>query len=136
MSDGADETARTTARGGLLRREKASHQLTSPPTMGDMERRSQLQPEVGLDVPAMLAQLLKPLGPVFRRVRYVRHGGRRYKPRDVLLPRGFVAAVVATGLNTPVACCFDEAGLCYVVEGGHKVNVAPRIVRVDPATGA
>src|SRR5437868_3037468 len=46
-----------------------------------------------------------------------------------------MAEVVATGLNTPVHCCFDDRGYCYVIEGGHKVDAKRRIIKVDPRTG-
>src|SRR4051794_32293317 len=103
--------------------------------MSDLGSRSQLEPHTGIDGPAMLAQLLKPLTPLFKRVNYVRHGRREHNAADILLPDGYVAEVVAGGLNTPVQCCFDDQGRCYVVEGGHKVGVAPRVLRVDVETG-
>src|SRR5205085_10788671 len=43
--------------------------------------------------------------------------------------------VVATGLNAPVHCCFDEQGVCYVTEAGHKIDSKPRIVKVNVETG-
>ena len=115
--------------------EKTAHQLTLPSTMVDMPARSQLWPPAALDVPGWLAQLLKPVVPALQRIRYQRHGPRGHQPRDILLPRGYAADVVATGLNAPVSCCFDDAGNCYVVEGGHKVAGPPRILRVDTVTG-
>jgi glucose/arabinose dehydrogenase len=130
------ESARTGTNAYRLATEKSAHQLTLPPTMASMAERSQLAPPIGFDLPAMLAHLVKPLVPYLKRIRYQRRGPRNHDPHDILLPAGYVAEVVATGLTTPVACCFDDAGMAYVVEGGHKVGAAPRIVTVDPVTGA
>jgi len=116
--------------------QRTSHQDSLPSTMADMEHRSQLEPSVGLDLPAILAQTLKPLTPLLQKVTYVRHGRRSHDPSDILVPAGYAAELVVTGLNTPVACCFDDARQCYVVEGGHKVGVAPRVLRVDVESGA
>jgi glucose/arabinose dehydrogenase len=44
--------------------------------------------------------------------------------------------VLASGFNAPVHCCFDDKGYCYVVESGHKIDAIPRILKVDPNTGA
>ena len=114
---------------------RPEHQQTLPSTMDDLERRSQLFPEVGFDLPALLAQMAAPLTPLVKRVRYRRHGARGHEPRDILLPEGYAAEVVASGLNAPVQCCFDDAGACYVVEAGHKVESPPRVVKVDTRTG-
>ena len=114
---------------------KTEHQYSLPGSMANMAARSQLAPASGIDLPAILAQLTKPLVPYLKRIRYERHGPRNHEPRDVLIPPGFTVDVVATGLNTPVACCFDDAGMAYVVEGGHKVGATPRILRIDPADG-
>jgi glucose/arabinose dehydrogenase len=43
--------------------------------------------------------------------------------------------VVASGFNTPVHCCFDDLGACYLIECGHKVEAKPRILKVDVSTG-
>ena len=43
--------------------------------------------------------------------------------------------MVASGFNAPDHCCFDDDGYCYVVESGHKIDAAPRILKVDPNTG-
>jgi glucose/arabinose dehydrogenase len=103
--------------------------------MQDLEQRSQLEPQVGFDLPAILAQVARPAVPLFKRVRYRRHGARGHNPADILLPWGYTAEVVATGLDAPVHCSFDEAGACYVVESGHKVGSPPRVLKIDPATG-
>ena len=100
-----------------------------------MEKRSQLRPEVGFDAVALLGHLTRPLAPVLKKVSYRRHGRRGHNPGDILLPDGYGAEVVATGFNAAVQCCFDEAGACYVVEAGHKVQEPPRILKVDIATG-
>jgi glucose/arabinose dehydrogenase len=121
--------------GGVLPTAKTAHQHTLPPSMGRMGERTQLAPAAGIDLPAILAQLTKPIVPMLKKIRYRRHGPRDHNPSDILLPSGYAAEVVATGLNTPVACCFDDAGACYVIEGGHKVGWAPRIIKVDTSTG-
>src|SRR5687768_7825580 len=88
-----------------------------------------------LDVPSWLAYAYAPILPLLKKVKLVRKSGRGHNPRDILLPRGYQAEVVATGFNTPVHCAFDEAGACYVVEGGHKVEARPRVLKVDTRTG-
>ncbi len=115
--------------------EKTDHQRTFPPTMAAMAERSQLQPAVAIDLPAILAVAARPLRPLLSRVSYRRHGERDHAPADILLPTGFQAEVVATGFDAPVGCAFDDDGAAYVFESGHKSNSRPRIVRVDPATG-
>jgi glucose/arabinose dehydrogenase len=115
--------------------QKTDHQVSLPPTMTNLSGRSQLWPPAGLDVPAWLAQALKPVVPILHRIGYQRHGPRGHAAKDILVPSGYEVDVVATGFNSPVSCCFDEAGDCYVVEGGHKVAGPPRIIRVDTATG-
>jgi glucose/arabinose dehydrogenase len=82
-----------------------------------------------------LASLYAPLHPLAQRIRVPRQGQRRYNPDHLLLPEGFVAEVVAAGFNAPVHCCFDEQGYCYVSEAGHKIESAPRILKVDPSSG-
>ena len=71
-----------------------------------------------------------------KKIKIHRQGRRQLNPQDILLPQGYVAEVVATGFNAPVHCCFDDAGACYVVESGHKIEVPPRILKVDTASGA
>ena len=88
-----------------------------------------------LDVPTMLSVLYAPLQPLVQRIRYVRRGSRRHDPDDILLPAGYRAEVVATGFTAPVHACFGPGGEMYVTESGHKSESAPRIYRVDPATG-
>jgi glucose/arabinose dehydrogenase len=82
-----------------------------------------------------LAYLYKPVLPYLKRITIRRSGPRGFNSADILLPQGFVAEVVATGFNAPVHCCFDDAGVCYVTEAGHKIDARPRILRVDVRTG-
>src|SRR5215216_7368810 len=83
-----------------------------------------------------LSYLYQPILPMLKKIKIRREGPRSYNPDDILLPEGYVAEVVASGFNTPVHCCFDDEGYCYVVESGHKIDVVPRILKVDPRTGA
>lgn len=89
-----------------------------------------------VDIPSVLAVLYAPLQPLVRRVRFVRRGTRRFTPDDVLLPEGYSADVVASGLTAPVHACFAPDGALYVTESGHKAESPPRILRLDRATGA
>jgi glucose/arabinose dehydrogenase len=114
---------------------KTNHQFSLPPSMARMAERSQLAPQLGVDLPALLAQLAAPIVPFLKKVRYTRRGVRGHDANDVLLPQGYRAEVVATGLNAPVQCCFDPDGRCYVVEAGHKIGTPPRILAVDVSTG-
>ncbi|HEY3522907.1 MAG TPA: MFS transporter, partial [Candidatus Limnocylindrales bacterium] len=75
---------RSATRTGPLPTGKTPHQLSLPPSMAGMGDRSQLVPPIGLDVPAYLAQLLKPIAPIVKRIRYRRHGTRDHDPADVL----------------------------------------------------
>ena len=89
-----------------------------------------------IDLPSWLAYAYAPILPVLKRAIRLRRAGRRgHNPRDILLPQGYAAEVVTTGLNTPVHCCFDDRGFCYVIECGHKVEAKPRILKVDVSTG-
>lgn len=83
-----------------------------------------------------LSYLYQPILPVLKKIHIRRAGPRGYNPRDVLLPEGYVAEVVASGFNAPVHCCFDDDGYCYVVESGHKIDAVPRILKVNTQTGA
>jgi glucose/arabinose dehydrogenase len=94
-----------------------------------------VRPKRAIDLPSWLAYAYAPILPYLKKLRIVRAGPRRHNPRDILLPRGYLAEVVATGLNAPVQCCFDEQGACYVAECGHKIDSKPRILKVDVATG-
>jgi len=111
---------------------------TPPPQHDDLAQRSQLWPSTPVDLPRALNWLTKPIMPFAlsygRRV--PRRGPRGHEPEDVLLPRGYRAEVVATGLSAPVMTTFGPDGAAYVVESGHKVDDPPRIRRVDPSTGA
>jgi glucose/arabinose dehydrogenase len=83
-----------------------------------------------------LAYTYKPLQPLIRGRSMKRVEHRSWKPDDILLPEGYRAEVVTTGLNAPVHCTFSPDGRCFVVECGHKLDAAPRIVEVDLTTGA
>lgn len=87
------------------------------------------------DLASWLAYLYSRLQPVTARFNIPRKRPRRYDPNDILLPEGFTAEVVATGLTAPVHCCFDPHGRCYVFESGHKTGIPPRIYRIDVTTG-
>lgn len=88
-----------------------------------------------LDLPSWLAYLYAPILPYLKQIQITREGSREHNPADILLPEGYVAEVVATGFNAPVHCCFDDQGLCYVSEAGHKIDSKPRILKVDVRTG-
>jgi glucose/arabinose dehydrogenase len=111
---------------------------TKPPQLENLEGRSQRWPPVALDIPRYLAWLTKPIMPLIERfgMRIPRRGRRGYAPSDVLLPAGYRAEVMATGLSAPVMTTFGPDGAAYVVESGHKVDDPPRIRRVDLSTGA
>jgi glucose/arabinose dehydrogenase len=97
------------------------------------------EPKRAIDLDSLLAYAYAPLAPHLKRARqklgFARRGARGHNPRDILLPQGYTADVVATGFNTPVHCTFDDQGSCYVVECGHKVEATPRILKVDLQTG-
>jgi hypothetical protein len=109
-----------------------------PPQLSDLEHRSQLWPSLPIDLPRYLAWLSKPAMPLIDRLgpSVRRRGARGFVPDDVLLPPGYVAEVVATGLNAPVMTTFGPDGAGYVVESGHKVDEPPRIRRLDLETGS
>src|SRR3954467_15336887 len=89
-----------------------------------------VNPKRDIDLPSWLAYLYAPIVPYLKKVRVMREGPRKHDPQDILLPEGYAAEVVAGGFNTPVHCCFDDQGYCYVVEGGHKVEAKPRILKL------
>lgn len=86
-------------------------------------------------LPDWLAYLYQPFLPLLRRIKIRRSGPRHPNPNDILLPEGYTAEVVATGLNAPVHCAFDDQGNCLVTESGHKIDSPPRIVKINPMTG-
>jgi glucose/arabinose dehydrogenase len=110
---------------------------TPPPQHEDLDRRSQLWPSAAIDLPRYLAWLTKPLLPLVERfgMKVPRRGPRDHVPRDILLPEGYTAEVVATGLSAPVMTTFGPDGAAYIVESGHKVDDPPRIRRLDLGTG-
>jgi glucose/arabinose dehydrogenase len=89
-----------------------------------------------LDLPSLLATIYAPLQPIVARVKFVRRGGRPYNARDVLLPSGYEANVVARDLTAPVHACFGPDGTMYVTESGHKSESPPRVYAIDTETGA
>lgn len=94
-----------------------------------------VKPRKALDLPSRLAYLYAPILPYLKWIKIVRKGARGHDPKDILVPRGYVVEVVATGLNAPVHCCFDEQGFCYVTEAGHKIASKPRILKVNVSSG-
>jgi glucose/arabinose dehydrogenase len=70
-----------------------------------------------------------------KKIKIHRKGPRNFNPQDILLPDGYVAELVASGFHAPDACCFDNKGYCYVVESGHKIDAAPRVLKVDTRSG-
>src|SRR5207248_3469071 len=96
---------------------------------------SAVKPRKALDLPSRLAYLSAPILPYLKWIKITRRGPRGHDPKDILLPHDYQADLVATGLNTPVHCCFDEQGFCYVTEAGHKIDAKPRIVKVNVETG-
>ena len=93
------------------------------------------KPKQALDLPSRLASLYAPILPYLKWIKITRKGARGHDPKDILVPQGYEASVVATGLNAPVHCCFDEQDFCYVTEAGHKIDAPPRILKVDVSTG-
>src|ERR671934_2873054 len=97
------------------------------------------EPKRAIDLDSLLAYAYAPLMPYLKQAQlklgFARRGARDHNPRDILLPQGYTADVVATGFNTPVHCTFDDQRSCYVVECGHKVEAKPRILKVDLQTG-
>jgi glucose/arabinose dehydrogenase len=110
---------------------------TPPPQHRHMKRRTQMWPPVAIDLPRYLAWATKPLRPLVERLgpKVPRRGPRGYAPQDVLLPAGYRAEVVATGLSAPVMTTFRADGAAFVVECGHKVDDPPRIRQVNLETG-
>jgi glucose/arabinose dehydrogenase len=86
-------------------------------------------------LPDWLAYFYQPILPYLKKIKINRSGPRGYNPKDILLPEGFVAEVVATGFHAPVHCTFDDQGYCYVSESGHKIDSKPRILKVNTQTG-
>jgi glucose/arabinose dehydrogenase len=82
-----------------------------------------------------LTYLYHPFLPVLKKIHIRREKVRRPNPDDILLPSGYVAEVVATGLSAPAHCCFDDQGNCYISETGHKIDSPARIVKIDMQSG-
>jgi glucose/arabinose dehydrogenase len=94
-----------------------------------------IEPRKTVDLPSWLATLYAPFAPLLQKIRIKRRGAPRHDPADILLPAGYVAELVADGLNAPVHCCFDDRGNGYVSECGHKIESRPRLVKIDLQTG-
>ena len=61
-------------------------------------------------------------------------GMRNVNTADVLLPQGYRAEVVATGLTFPTGLVVDEQGDLYITEAGYsygEVFAAPRLIRLE-----
>jgi glucose/arabinose dehydrogenase len=84
---------------------------------------------------SMLAYIYSVIGPITEKLHVTREGPRGYNADDILLPEGYTAEVVAAGFHSPVHCCFDERGYCYVSEAGHKIDSKPRVLKVNVNTG-
>lgn len=59
---------------------------------------------------------------------------RKINPSDIALQPGYRMEVVATRLNFPTACAFDDQGRLYVIEAGYsygEVWSEPRLLRVE-----
>jgi glucose/arabinose dehydrogenase len=53
---------------------------------------------------------------------------------DIVVPAGYQAELVSSGLNFPVGTTFDDQGRVYVVESGYsygEVFAEPRLLRID-----
>ncbi|WP_346320092.1 PQQ-dependent sugar dehydrogenase [Chitinophaga sp. YIM B06452] len=58
---------------------------------------------------------------------------RETDPSDIVLPEGYTAEVVASGLNFPTAVCFNEEGVPYVIEAGYcygEVFTTPKLLKI------
>jgi glucose/arabinose dehydrogenase len=88
-----------------------------------------------LDLPSWLGYLTRPAAGLFRRANWPRRGRRPHHARDILLPEGYDAEIVATGLTAPVHVTFGPDGMAYVTEAGHHTAEPPRIWRIDPTSG-
>lgn len=88
-------------------------------------------------VATLLTYLVAPVYPLTRKIGRLipRKGVRPHNPKDILLPQGCAAEVVATGLTAPIHCSFDARGFCYVAESGYATATPPRVLRIDVRTG-
>src|SRR5438552_8547478 len=97
--------------------------------------RARTRPGSAVDLPSWLAYAYAPILPYLKRLITIRRAGpREHNPRDILLPRGYVAEVVATGLNTPVHCCFDDEGACWHRGSLYLANT-DTLLRIGPDGG-
>jgi glucose/arabinose dehydrogenase len=116
----------------IERETKVETQGNGEPTFHVEESPNPLQAPM---LASWLAYLYQPILPYLKDIKIQRVGTRDHNPADILLPEGYVAEVVATDLNAPVHCAFDNEGYCYVVESGHKIDVPPRILKVNMQSG-
>src|SRR5215210_6084885 len=99
------------------------------------EKKTETKQKAAPMLPDWLSYLYQPILPLLKKIKIRRQRPRNYNPQDILLPQGYVAEVVASGFNAPDHCCFDDEGYCYVIESGHKIDAAPRILKVNTQTG-
>lgn len=72
---------------------------------------------------------IPPAGPV------AKTGARPVDARDLALPEGYSAEVVATGLTFPTSITFDDRGGIYVTEAGYAYGekfLEPRLLEIRP----
>ncbi len=106
--------------------------------MAENRTRDESTPPKPVSAPMMdtiLAYMHSAMRPIMDRIHIPHEGQRGHDPGDILLPEGYTAEVVTTGLNAPVHCCFDDAGSCYVSECGHKIDSKPRVWKINTGTG-
>ena len=77
-----------------------------------------------MDVPKWLAYAYAPIIPALQKLKLVRKGKRRPRPGDLLLPRGYVAEVLATDLTTPVHCPLSKRR-CLLVSRKGATKLTP-----------
>jgi glucose/arabinose dehydrogenase len=68
----------------------------------------------------------------------IRIDSRPVDATDIVLPSGYTAEAVATGLTFPTNLTFDEQGRVYVIEAGYsygEVFLEPKLLRLEPAGG-
>jgi glucose/arabinose dehydrogenase len=88
-----------------------------------------------LDLPGWLSYVVRIGEPMFRRATWPRRGPRSHRPSDILVPTGYEAEVVASGLTAPVHVTFGPDDFAYVCEAGHHTAQPPRVLRIDPRSG-
>jgi glucose/arabinose dehydrogenase len=86
-------------------------------------------------IDSLLGAQYAPLLPLTLRIHLHRWRPRRYRPDHIRVPAGYTVELVAKNFHSPVHCCFDDDGNCYVIECGHKIEAKPRVLKVDVTTG-